>query len=52
MLLDAARLQPRFISESYFMEFTFEPGNYYFVGRETLAGRERTDSIIFFSFKF
>ena len=22
------------------MEFTFEPGNYYFVGRETLAGRE------------
>ena len=40
VLLDAARLEPRFISESYFMEFTFEPGNYYFVGRETLAGRE------------
>ena len=40
VLLDTARLQPRFISESYFMEFTFEPGNYYFVGRETLAGRE------------
>ena len=40
VLLDAARLEPRFISESYFMEFTFEPGNYYLVGRETLAGRE------------
>ena len=40
MLLDRARLAPRFISESDFMEFTFEPGNYYFVGRETLAGRE------------
>ena len=40
VLLDAARLEPRFISESYFMEFTFEPGNYYFVGRETLVGRE------------
>ena len=40
ILLDRARLEPRFISESYFMEFTFEPGNYYFVGRETLAGRE------------
>ena len=40
LLLDAARLEPRFISEAYFMEFTFEPGNYYFAGRETLAGRE------------
>ena len=40
VLLDASRLEPRFISESYFVEFTFEPGNYYFVGRETLAGRE------------
>ena len=40
MLPDSTRLEPRFISESYFMEFTFEPGNYYFVGRETLAGRE------------
>ena len=39
-LLDAGRIEPRFISESYFMEFIFEPGNYYFVGRETLAGRE------------
>ena len=40
VLLDSARLVPRFISESYFLEFTFEPGNYYFEGRETLAGRE------------
>lgn len=39
-LVDAARLEPRFISESYFMDFTFEPGNYYLAGRETLAGRE------------
>ena len=27
VLLDSARLEPRFISEAYFMEFTFEPGN-------------------------
>ena len=40
VLLDASRLEPRFISESYFMEFKFEPGNYYFAGRETLAGRQ------------
>ena len=40
ILTDSARLEPRFISESYFMEFTFEPGNYYFVGRDTIAGRE------------
>ena len=39
-LVDASRLEPRFISESYFMDFTFEPGNYYLAGRETLAGRE------------
>ena len=30
ILPDSTRLEPRFISESYFMEFTFEPGNYYF----------------------
>ena len=40
LLLDATRWEPGFISESYFMEFTFDPGNYYFAGRETLAGRE------------
>ena len=33
-------LQPRFVSESYFLDFEFEPGNYYLAGRETLAGRE------------
>jgi hypothetical protein len=32
--------EPRFISEVQFLRFTFEPGNYYFVGKETLAGRE------------
>jgi hypothetical protein len=32
--------EPRFISEAYFLEFKFEPGNYYFAGRETLDGRE------------
>ncbi len=32
--------EPRFISESYFMNFKFEPGNYYFAGREQLDGRE------------
>jgi hypothetical protein len=33
-------VEPRFISEAYFLNFKFEPGNYYLVGRETLAGRE------------
>ena len=28
--------EPRFVSESYFLEFKFEPGNYYLAGRETL----------------
>lgn len=32
--------EPRFISEAYFMRFKFEPGNYYFAGREQLDGRE------------
>ncbi len=32
--------EPRFISEAYFLKFTFEPGNYYLVGRETLDGRQ------------
>jgi hypothetical protein len=32
--------EPRFISESYFMNFHFEPGNYYLAGRETLEGRD------------
>jgi hypothetical protein len=33
------RGEPRFISEAYFLRFRFEPGNYYFAGREILAGR-------------
>jgi hypothetical protein len=32
--------EPRFISEAYFLEFKFEPGNYYLVGREELDGRQ------------
>lgn len=34
------RGEPRFISEVQFLRFRFEPGNYYFVGKESLAGRE------------
>ena len=33
-------LQPRFVSEAFFLDFEFEPGNYYFAGREEYAGRE------------
>lgn len=33
-------IEPRFVSEAYFLDFTFEPGRYYLVGRETLEGRE------------
>ena len=32
--------EPRFVSESYFMDFKFEPGNYYLAGKEALEGRE------------
>ena len=39
-LAATAALQPRFLSESYWLDFEFEPGNYYFAGREQLAGRE------------
>jgi len=31
---------PRFVSEAYFMEFKFEPGNYYLAGREQLDGQD------------
>ena len=31
--------EPRFISAAYFLDFKFEPGNYYLAGRETFAGR-------------
>jgi hypothetical protein len=32
--------EPRFVSESYFMDFKFEPGNYYLAGKETLEGKQ------------
>ena len=33
--------EPRFVTDFfYFLEWGFEPGSYYFAGRETLAGRE------------
>ncbi len=31
--------EPRFISAAYFLNFKFEPGNYYFSGRETFEGQ-------------
>ena len=31
--------EPRFVSESYFMDFKFEPGNYYLADKETLDGQ-------------
>jgi hypothetical protein len=34
------RGEPRFISEAYFLQFRFEPGNYYLAGRERIADRE------------
>ncbi len=33
-------IEPRFVSEAYFLDFTFEPGNYYLVGREALDGHD------------
>jgi hypothetical protein len=32
--------EPRFVSEAYFMDFKFEPGNYYLAGREKLDGQD------------
>src|SRR5262249_33569035 len=32
--------EPRFVSEAYFLEFKFEPGRYYLVGREKFDGRD------------
>ena len=32
--------EPRFVSESYFMDFKFEPGNYYLAGKESVEGRD------------
>ena len=39
--LDQGDPEPRFITDFfYFLEWALEPGDYYFVGRETVAGRE------------
>jgi hypothetical protein len=32
--------EPRFVSEAYFMDFKFEPGNYYLAGREKIEEKE------------
>jgi hypothetical protein len=32
--------EPRFVSAGYFLEFQFEPGNYFLAGRETINGRQ------------
>ena len=32
--------EPRFVSEAYFMDFKFEPGNYFLAGREKVEGRD------------
>jgi hypothetical protein len=32
--------EPRFVSESYFMDFKFEPGNYYLAGHEPVDGHD------------
>jgi len=36
----ALSAEPRFVSEAYFMDFKFEPGNYYLAGREQLEGKD------------
>ncbi len=33
-------IEPRFVSEAYFLDFKFEPGRYYLVGREAIEGRD------------
>jgi hypothetical protein len=35
-----AAIEPRFVSEAYFMDFKLEPGNYYLAGREQLEGKD------------
>ena len=32
--------EPRFVTDAYFLDFAFEPGNYLLAGRETLNGRD------------
>jgi hypothetical protein len=36
----SGRVEPRFVSEAYFLTFKFEPGNYFLVGREQIDGRD------------
>jgi hypothetical protein len=36
----AVPTEPSFVSEAYFMDFKFEPGNYYLAGREKLEGHD------------
>ena len=36
----AMPVEPRFVSEAYFMDFKFDPGNYYLAGKETLEGKD------------
>ncbi len=33
-------IEPRFVSDAYFLDFEFDPGNYYLVGRERLDGQD------------
>ena len=35
-----ASAEPRFVSEAYFMDFKFEPGNYFLAGREKFEGQD------------
>ena len=35
-----ASTEPRFVSEAYFLDFKFEPGNYFLAGRETFEGQD------------
>ena len=37
---DRSPTEPRFVSEAYFMDFKFEPGNYYLAGRESSKGKD------------
>ena len=32
--------EPRFVSEAYFLDFRFEPGNYYLAGHDAVDGRD------------
>jgi hypothetical protein len=40
MATNVVPTEPRFVSEAFFMDFKFEPGNYYVAGREQFEGQE------------